>query len=140
MADVEGLGWVWAPGNALGEEGAAALAGPLSKLVHLTSLDLDGTWHGGVGCVACVYACRVVSGCAWAVVAVSSCVTDVEGLGCGCAPGNGLGAEGAAALAGPLGKLVHLTSLGLRCTWHGGVACVYACRAVSGCTWEAVAV
>ena len=44
--------------------------------------------------------------------------------------GNGLGAEGAAALADPLGKLVHLTSLNLGCTWHGGawgVCCVCVC-------------
>ena len=44
-------------GSKLGAEGAAALAGPLGKLVHLTRLDLGGTWHGGVACVcvACVY-------------------------------------------------------------------------------------
>ena len=114
------------------------MAGPLGKLVHLTSLDLGSTWHGSVVCVACVYAWRAVSECAWAVVAVWCCVTDVDGIGtcvCGWAPGNELGAEGAAALAGPLGKLVHLTSLNLRGTWHGGVVCVcrvcvcMACRA-----------
>ena len=49
MADVEGLGGVWAPGNALREKAAAALDGPL-KLVHLMSLDLSGAWHAG----ACV--------------------------------------------------------------------------------------
>ena len=27
-------------------------------------------------------------------------------------------------MAGALGKLVHLTSLNLGCTWHGGVVCV----------------
>ena len=57
-----------APGNGLDEEGAAALADPLGKLVHLTSLYLGGTWHGGVVCVACEYACRAVSECAWEVV------------------------------------------------------------------------
>ena len=41
------------------------MADPLGKLVHLTSLDLSSTCHGGVGCVACVYACRAVSECAW---------------------------------------------------------------------------
>ena len=47
------------------------MADPLGKLVHLTSLDLSSTWHGGRGvCVACVYACRAVSECAWAAVAV----------------------------------------------------------------------
>ena len=56
--------WVWAPDNGLGAEGAAALADPLGKLVHLTSLDLSSTWHGGVVCVTCVYAGRaVVCGC-----------------------------------------------------------------------------
>ena len=54
-------------------------------------------------------------------------MTDVEVLACvgGWAPGNVLGAEGvAAALAGALGKLVHLTSLHLSCTLHGRVRCV----------------
>ena len=47
------------------------MTGSLGKLVHLTSLDLSSTWHGGRGvCVACVYACRAVSECAWAAVAV----------------------------------------------------------------------
>jgi len=46
------------------------LADPLGKLVHLTSLDLYCTFHGGVGCVACVDACRAVSQGAWASVAV----------------------------------------------------------------------
>ena len=34
------------------------MADPLGKLVHLTSLDLGGTWHGGVGCVSrvCMHA------------------------------------------------------------------------------------
>ena len=45
---------MWAPGNGLSAEGAAALAGPLGKLVHLTRLNLGGTWHGVVGCVSCV--------------------------------------------------------------------------------------
>ena len=49
------------PGNDLGAEGAAALADPLGKLVHLTSLNLSSTCHGGAVCVACVYACRAVS-------------------------------------------------------------------------------
>ena len=40
------------------------MADPLGKLVHLTSLDLSSTWHGGVVCVTCVYAGRaVVCGC-----------------------------------------------------------------------------
>ena len=75
---------VWAPDNRLGAEGAAALAGPLGKLVHLTSLNLSSTWHGGALGVCRVYACRAVSECAWEVVAVWGCVTDAEGLGCVC--------------------------------------------------------
>ena len=49
---------MWAPGNGLSAGGAAALAGPLGKLVHLTSLSLSGTWLGGVVCVsrACMQA------------------------------------------------------------------------------------
>ena len=46
------------------------MADPLGKLVHLTSLDLGCTWHGGAVCVACVYACRAVSVCGWVAVAV----------------------------------------------------------------------
>ena len=60
----------------------------------------------------------------------------------GGASDNELGAERAvAALACPLGKLVHLTSLHLRgiVAWGSGV-CVYACRAVSECAWAAVVV
>ena len=56
------------------------MAGPLGKLVHLTSLDLCGTWHGGVGCVlrACMHVQVCVGGCG----RVKLC--DVEGLGCVC--------------------------------------------------------
>ena len=43
-------------------------------------------------------------------------------------------------MAGPLGKLVHLTSLNLSSTCHGCVSCVYAGRTVSECSWAAVAV
>ena len=73
---------------------------------------------GRVWCVACVYACCAVSECAWAAVAVPGCVTDVEGVGVWVwALEIVLGAEGAAAaLAGLLGNLVHLTSLNLRGT------------------------
>ena len=46
------------------------MADPLGKLVHLTSLKMWSTWHGGVGCVPCVCVCRAVSECAWATVAV----------------------------------------------------------------------
>ena len=46
------------------------MADPLGKLVHLTSLNLGSTWHGGVVCVACVYACRTLSEYSWASVAV----------------------------------------------------------------------
>ena len=101
------------------------MASPLGNLPHFTSLDLRGTWDAGVACVVCVYACWAVSECAWAAVAVRVCVADVEGLGCVCgAPGNELGAEGASALADPLGKLVHLTRLHLGGTWHSGVGFV----------------
>ena len=58
------------------------MAGPLGKLVDLTTLSLWSTWHGGVGCVSRVYAWRAVSSCAWEVVAVCRCVTDVDGV-CG---------------------------------------------------------
>ena len=58
------------------------MADPLGKLVHVTSLNLGSMWHWGRGvCVACVYAWRAVSECAWAAVAVPGCVTDVEGVG-----------------------------------------------------------
>ena len=97
----------------------------LGNLVHLTSLNLSSTWHGGVGCVACVYACCAVSEYVRAAVAVWRCVTDVDVVGVWAwAPGNGLGVGGASALAGPLGKLVHLTSLNLSSAWHEGVWCV----------------
>ena len=45
VTDVEGVGvWVWALEIVLGAEGAAAaLAGLLGNLVHLTSLNLRGT-------------------------------------------------------------------------------------------------
>ena len=68
------------------------------------------------------------------------------------APGNDLAAEGAAALAGALGKLVHLTSLDLRCTCHGGVCvcvrgggsrvsvCAVLCPSVCGRLWQREAV
>ena len=46
------------------------MAGALGKLVHLTSLNLSSTWHGGAVCVVCVHACRAVSECAWAAVLV----------------------------------------------------------------------
>ena len=39
----------------MGADGAAAVAGALSKLVNLTSLYLEGTWECGVGVVCCVY-------------------------------------------------------------------------------------
>ena len=58
-------------------------------------------------------------------------------------PDNDVAADWAAALADPLGKLVHLASLNLSSTCHGRmgcVSCVYACRAVSECAWVAVAV
>ena len=65
---------LWAPDNELGAEGAAALADPLGELVHLTSLDLSSTWHGGVGCVSrvCMHAapCPSVRGRLWQCEAV----------------------------------------------------------------------
>ena len=41
------------------------MAGPLGKLVHLTSLDVRGTWHGKVGCVSrvCMHVRVCVGGC-----------------------------------------------------------------------------
>ena len=72
---MEGLGLgVWTPGNDLGAEEAAALADPLGKLVHLTSLDLYCTFHGGVGCVlrVCMHAvpCPSMYGRLWQCEAV----------------------------------------------------------------------
>ena len=58
---VADVGGVWGSDNGLGAEGAAAVAGALSKLVNLTSLDLEGTWECGVGGVVCV--CRVLRVC-----------------------------------------------------------------------------
>ena len=50
------------------------MAGPLGKLVHLTSLDVRGTWHGGVSGVSrvCMHAapCRSVRGWLWQCWAV----------------------------------------------------------------------
>ena len=50
------------------------MADPLGKLVHLTSLDLGGTWHGGVSGVSrvCMHAapCRSVRGRLWQCRAV----------------------------------------------------------------------
>ena len=50
------------------------MADPLGKLVHLTSLDLSSTWHGGVWCVsrACMHAvpCPSVRGRLWQCEAV----------------------------------------------------------------------
>ena len=115
------------------------MADPLGKLVHLTSLDLCGTWHG-VCCVCVCMACRVrvcVDGCG------SVKLGDRRGrVRCVCvwAPGNELGAEGAAAaLTRPLGKLVRLTSLNLGGTWHGGVGVCCVCVCTSECAWAAVA-
>ena len=52
MTDLDGVGaCVWALDTELGDEGAAALAGPLGTLVHFTSLDLGCTC---LVCVACV--------------------------------------------------------------------------------------
>mgnify|MGYP000388880430 CR=1 FL=1 len=53
--DVADVGDVWGSDNRLGADGAAAVAGALSKLVNLTNLYLEGTWECGVGVVCCVY-------------------------------------------------------------------------------------
>ena len=75
MTDVEGVGvYVWAPGNELCAEEAAALADPLGKLVHLTSLNLSSPCHGGVVCVlrVCMHAvlCPGMRGRLWQCEAV----------------------------------------------------------------------
>ena len=150
VTDVEGLGGVgaWAPDNRLGADGAAALADPLGKLVHLASLDVRGTWHGGVGCVACVYACSAVSECAWEVVALWGCVTDVEGLGwvCGCAR-QWTGSRWGSSIGGCAGEAgaPDESEFVLYVAWGSGVcvACVYAavpCPSVSGRLWQYEAV
>jgi len=64
--DVADVGGVWGSGNGLRAEGAAAVAGALSKLVNLTSLDLRCKWECGVCAVVCV--CRVLR--VWGVVLV----------------------------------------------------------------------
>ena len=121
--------WVWAPDNGLGAEGAAAaLADPLGKLVHLTSLDVRGTWHGDVVCVSrvCMRAvrCMSVSGRLW------GCVTDVERSGCvgtrqwaGCRGGSSIG--GCAGEAGAPNE----SELEQYVAWRRGVcvACVCVC-------------
>ena len=55
----------WAPDTGLGAEGAAAVVDSLGKLVHLASLNLGSTWHGGVACVSrvCVHAVPYPSVC-----------------------------------------------------------------------------
>ena len=66
--------FVWEPVNLLRAVGAAALTGALGKLVHLTSLNLLGTWYGIVGCVprVCMHAvpCPGVRGRLWQCEAV----------------------------------------------------------------------
>jgi len=56
---------VWVPDNRLGADGAAALVDSLGNLVHLTSLNLSSTWHGGVGCLSrvCIQAVPCPSVC-----------------------------------------------------------------------------
>ena len=66
---------MWALGNRLGAEGAAAaVADQLGKLVHLTRLNLHSTWHGGVVCVSrvCMHGvpCPSVRGRLWQCEAV----------------------------------------------------------------------
>jgi len=81
------LGGVWGSGNELGAEGAAALAGALSKLVNLMSLDLGGTWNAEwvVSCVYVVCCVCVSCGCrgrnAVCVCRVVSCVVFVVAHG-----------------------------------------------------------
>ena len=64
--DVADVGGAWGSDNELDADGAAAVAGALSKLVNLTSLDLGCRWsmewavsYARVLCCVCV--CRVVS-------------------------------------------------------------------------------
>jgi len=75
----------------------------------------------GVGVVVCgAYGGLVAVG----LLVLNHCSVALDGW----APGNELGAEeGAAALAGALGKLVNLTRLSLECTWNveWAVSCVY---------------
>ena len=80
IRDVADVGGVWGSDNALGAEAAAVVAGALSKLVNLTSLDLGCTWNVE-WVVLCVYvvSCVCVScGCrgrsAVCVCCVVSCV------------------------------------------------------------------
>ena len=45
MTNVCGVWGGWAPDTGVGADGAAAWAGAVSKLVNLTSLNLEGTWN-----------------------------------------------------------------------------------------------
>ena len=83
--------------NRLGVEGAKALVPALMKMVHMTSLNVEGAlwqmWWMGV----CEGACGVVT-CMWCMhMAVRT--------------GNRLGAKGAKALAPALMQMAHMTSL-----------------------------
>mgnify|MGYP000415418528 CR=1 FL=1 len=64
--DAADVGGGWGSGNLLHADGAAVVAGALSKLVNLTSLDLQCTWH--VECVHVVCCCVCVLSCAVFVV------------------------------------------------------------------------
>ena len=86
MADV---GSVWGSDNKLGAEGAAAVAGALSKLVNLTSLDLGGTWNVEwvvscvyVVCCVCVgFGCRLAVPCVYVVLCRVWCLSLHTGCG-----------------------------------------------------------
>ena len=95
------------------------MAGALGKLVNLTSLNLGCTWN-----VECLFVCQVKC-------VVRLWLWAAQPMMCGCAawvipPGTGLGKQGAAALAGALGKLVNLTSLNVAGTYvECSSLCVY---------------
>ena len=85
--DVADVGGVWAPGSCLGADGAAAVAGALSKLVNLTSLYLECTWdvEWVVSCV-CVVCCVCVLCLSWqecrvCMCRIVSCAVSVVGHG-----------------------------------------------------------
>ena len=65
--DVADVGGVWGSDNGLRAEGAAAVAGALSKLVNLTSLHLGRTWD-----VEWVVSCVYVVCCACVLVVLAS--------------------------------------------------------------------
>ena len=101
------------PGNDIGAEGAKALAPALGHLTQLTELNLSCEYCHGCESRGCERTCIMFG---WRVY-TSRCASVVEALLCWCCcmmtPDNGIGVEGAKALAPALGHLTQLTKLNL---------------------------